>query len=148
MQLNKNGVTNLCVIDEDKFVTLIHHAGDFESLISYASYKKEKKTPPATKAERRKFSDISRQYLYLKPKTMSDSPETRLISADSKDRVDDVKFIQDYQFLLQFCFEWLEKPLPDDMKVENDLFTVIDFSDLLRLLNLNLLFSRSLVMIQ
>jgi hypothetical protein len=124
MQLNKNATTYLCVCDQEKFITIIHHIGDFEALLSYANYKKEKKNAPASRVEQRKVSDISRQYLYLKTKTAADSPESRLISMDSKNKIDDVKFIQDYQFLMQFCFEWISLPLPDDVKIENDLFKV------------------------
>ena len=125
MQINKNGNTYLCVNDDNKFVTIIHHVGDFETLLSFANYKKEKKTPPEAKIEHRKVSDISRQYLYLKNKAgAADNPELKLIPNDSKNTIDDVKFIQDYQALIEFSFEWLGKPLPGNYKIENDLFKV------------------------
>ena len=123
MQIEIDGSIKISISDGNKFVTIIHHHGDFESLDAYAKYKKEKKTPPESKLENRKVSEISRQYLYLKTKS-TDTPDAKLISNDSLGIIDDVKFIKDYHALMGFCFEWLGKPMPSNFKFENDLFKV------------------------
>jgi hypothetical protein len=126
MQIGIDGSIQISISSNNKFVTIIHHHGDFESLYSYASYKKEKKAPPESKLENRRVSEINRQYLYLRPKN-TDGPDAKLVQNDSKAIIDDVKFIKDYQELIGFCFQWLGKPLPNKFKFQNDLFKVSYF---------------------
>lgn len=125
MQINKNGSSSLHVIDNEKFVTIIHHVGDLETLLAYANYKKTHKISSSPdRIEKRNASELSRQYIYMKNKTCSDNPESRLITLNSKNKIDDVRFIKDYMYFLQFCFDWLGKPLPKEVQVNSDIFSV------------------------
>ena len=124
IQINIDGSIQINIANKNKVATIIHHHGDFESLFSYASLKKETKTPPESKVDNRKVSEITRQYLYFKAKTAWAGPEEQIVSDDPKSKIDDVKFIKDYQDLIKFCFQWLGKPLPNKFKLQNDLFKV------------------------
>ncbi len=124
IQINIDGSIQIIISNKNKVATIIHHHGDFESLFSYASFKKEKKNPPDSKVENRRVSEMNRQYLYFKEKTVGTRLEEQLIVDDLKSKIDDVKFIKDYQELIKFCFQWLGKQLPDKFKLQNDLFKV------------------------